>query len=170
MKTLLLAVLLLLPASLAAAQGAERVDYPRNAIYAELFGNGGVFSINYDRRIREDLALRAGFASWSSEDFWSDNEISITAVPLMAIWLRGSGRHKLEAGGGILAGRREETFGDDGSFVSLIGVLGYRYQREPRGFLFRAGFTPFLGVSGGEAAYPDEGFTPSAGFSFGYGF
>ena len=43
--------------------------------------------------------------------------------------------------------------------MDLHGVIGYRRQKE-NGFLFRAGFTPFIQL-------PDE-FCPLIGFSFGY--
>jgi hypothetical protein len=38
----------------------------RNAVFFELLGNGGLYSLNFERMLREDLGLRVGYASWSS--------------------------------------------------------------------------------------------------------
>jgi hypothetical protein len=41
----------------------------------------------------------------------------------------------------------------------VTGLIGYRYQKPARGFVFRAGVTPF---------FYDADFAPFAGISFGY--
>jgi hypothetical protein len=81
----------------------------------------------------------------------------------------GGGAHHLEAGIGVLPGLRgrERDVGESGSFVSLIGVVGYRYEPPQRRFVFRAGFAPFYGFGDSSIAYPEAGFLPSLGLSFG---
>lgn len=151
---------------------AQAQSEPRrfvHAVYAELLGNAGLISVNAEHQFPRGAIFRLAIGSWTSEDWFSDNETRVTSMPLTLAFTRGEGKHQLEWGGGLTAGHRSETFGSDGPFVSLTGIAGYRYHRPDGGFLFRATFTPFLGLSGGENAYPDEGFTPSIGLSFGYG-
>lgn len=140
------------------------------AVYFELLGNGGVASLNYEQRWRPGTLVRAGIAAWSTEDLWSDNEVRVIGVPLLVTRLRGAGNHHLETGGGLFVGHRDETQGASGAFAALTGVAGYRFQRPDGGFVFRAAFTPFLSLTSGEDAYPEEGFTPSVGISFGRAF
>lgn len=161
---------------LSAQSGAE----PRtseNAVYLELLGNGGPFSINYDRRVGEDVAVRIGFASWTADDLFLGDEAKteLVTVPLTVSWLPGAPSRGIELGGGVLLGSRkqDEPF-EDGStsstFVSLTGIVGYRWQPADGGWMFKIAFTPFFGLGDRDIAYPDRGFFPSAGASVGYSF
>jgi len=136
-----------------------------NGWYLELLGNGGLYSINYERRIRPKLVMRYGATNWTSEDWFSDSETRIYAFPITTSYLIGSAKHKFEVGGGILAGHQKDHF-DEGFFLSLTGIAGYRYEADS-GFLFRVGLAPFYGLTKGESAYPDSGATPSIGVSVG---
>jgi len=131
-----------------------------------------VFSINYEREISDRIRARVGFGWWTSESFFSDAETSLTTVPVTLAGLLGRGAHRLELGGGLTFGNREEENIPEasGTFLSLTGLVGYRYHRPGPGFLFRAGFTPFYGFGDEDVAYPDKGFFPSLGISFGYAF
>ena len=134
--------------------------------YLELLGNGGLYSINYERKLKPNLVFRVGAANWTSEDLFSDAETRIFAFPVTASYLVGPYKHKFEIGGGVLGGHRED-FAGDGLFLALTGIAGYRYEADS-GFLFRAGLTPFYGLTKGEQAYPDEGALASIGMSLGY--
>jgi hypothetical protein len=81
----------------------------------------------------------------------------------------GGRAHHMETGIGVLPGHRgrDRHFGVSGGFVSLIASVGYRYEPPPRRVVFRIGFTPFYGFGPSYLAYPDKGFLPSLGFSFG---
>lgn len=149
-----------------------------NAAYAELLGNGGLFSINYERKFSRHASVRVGAAYWSSSDFIEpDAETRMVSIPLLLNWFGGSGSHYLEVGAGMLVGHKRKTFSGgvvhhSGGFASLTGAIGYRWERplEPgqrEGTILRAGFTPFFGFGDEEAAYPDTGFFPSIGLSFG---
>lgn len=161
---------------LAAQEVHEAPATARSTLYLELGGNGGLFSLNADRRVGERLVLRVGVADWTTQGWTSDRETSLTTVPITASHLFGTGSSRFELGGGLLAGRRTEEGGfwgeprTSGRFASLTGIVGYRRQPEGRGFMYRISFTPFLGISGGEHAYPVSGFFPSAGLSVGYAF
>jgi hypothetical protein len=95
-------------------------------------------------------------------------------VPVTVSYLLGSGERKLELGGGVTLGRetrdRSSIHQKSSSFSNLTGIIGYRSQPPGRGYLFRAGVTPFYSFDQGDDAYPDPGFTLSAGVSFGYRF
>jgi hypothetical protein len=169
-------VLLLLVLAAGPAHGQVEEDRSRNAAFVELLGNGGLYSLNYDRLLTDNVSLRAGFARWTADDlFGSEAQKHFTTVPLLANYLVGSGTGRLELGAGVLLGRRRQDWGGGGtetteSFVSLTGVLGYRHQPRGRGWMFRAGVTPFFGIGDEDVAYPDPGFTASIGLSGGYSF
>jgi len=157
---------------------APAQDRPQNTVFLEMLGNGGIISINFDRKVSENLSLRAGTGSWGSEGTsWDGREIEtrVTTFPLLVNYLGGSGNRRLELGAGVLFGRktRERSFSEPDesySFTSLTGVVGYRYQPSRRGMMFRVGATPFVGLGPSETAYPGRGFFPSVGFSGGYSF
>ena len=164
----------------AAQLHAQSEPEPRtafNAVYLELLGNGGPFSINYDRRVGEDVAVRIGFASWTADDLFlgDEAETEIITVPVTVSWLPGTPSRGVELGGGVLLGNRKQDVPfEDGStsstFVSLTGIAGYRWQPADGGWTFRVGFTPFFGLGDSDVAYPERGFFPSGGVSVGYSF
>jgi hypothetical protein len=169
----LIALLACGSACLAQAGAAQSA---RNAVYLELLGNGGLYSVNFERILNDTLALRVGFATWNSPAIFYDGTPPdrFTTVPVTVSYLLGGGERKLELGGGVTFGREtRDRFSSDkksSSFSNLTGVIGYRSQPPGRGYLFRAGVTPFYSFDQGEDAYPDPGFTLSAGVSFGYRF
>jgi len=150
----------------------------RNAVFFEILGNGGVYSFNYERMLTESLGLRVGYASWNSPLLWDGGSPPdrYVTVPVTASYLLGPGERKLELGGGITFGQGTlDRYSNadprrDFSFRSLTAIVGYRSQPPGRGYLFRVGVTPFYSFDDGDEAYPDPGFTLSAGVSFGYRF
>jgi hypothetical protein len=161
--------LLLLAFALPADAQDATASVRNNAAYFEFLGNGGVFSINYERAVTPLLRLRVGVASWTAQSFWGDAETQFETFPLMLHVVPGRGAHRFEAAIGVLPGRRgrQPDMGESGGFVSLIGLIGYRYEPPGRRFVFRAGVTPFYGFGDSAVAYPDDGFLPSLGISFG---
>jgi hypothetical protein len=167
----------LLPVGTAPAQTPNDRAPARNSVYLELLGNGGPYSVNFERRVSERIALRAGFASWSGISIFPER--SLTAFPVLASFLPGSRDHRAEVGAGVLVGRQTVRHGgffgstyESSTVVNLTATLGYRYQRPAGRFVFRAGFTPFYSLSPRDEAraYPDKGLSPSVGVSFGYAF
>jgi len=92
------------------AQGPTAPD--PNAIYLEILGNGGVFSLNYQRMVSPTLGLRLGAGGWESSGFWSDATTSFLTFPLTLSFLTGGGRSGWEFGGGLLLGRAKEESPD----------------------------------------------------------
>jgi hypothetical protein len=151
---------------------ADAAPASRNSIFAELLGNGGVYSINVERLLTDHLGLRVGYAAWDSNLFGILDAVrdQYKTVPVTVSYLLGGGERKLELGGGMVFGRFRD-FDGTSSFRSLTGIIGYRSQPPEGGYLFRAGLTPFYALDDDEDdAYPDTGFTWSAGVSFGYTF
>ena len=121
-----------------------------NAVYLELGGQGGIFTINYERLIN-DYAIRVGgFAILFASAFTGD---------INHLW---GNKHKFELGTGFII----EQSNLSGAFVSLN--IGYRYQAN-NGFLFRLGFTPLYGISRSlDSEY--QKLHPNVGISLGYSF
>lgn len=168
-KRMLLVVLIWIHGTMLQAQD----NYVKNALYAELGGNGGSYSVNYERAFSPRFLLRVGFASWSSSEAFGGEE-SKTTIPVMLNSLFGSGSHRIEGGLGFMLGSEKFT-GDVNqtgrpeskeNIFALTGTAGYRYQKPSGGIVLRAGLTPFLNL--GDSEYPDFNF--SGGVSVGYAF
>jgi hypothetical protein len=147
------------------APSAEE-NISRNSVYIEIFGNAGLYSINYERRFNARFTGRIGFASFTSE-LYGDNT-RITDFPLSVSYVTGTNKSHFEAGGGILLGIKKE-YDISSTIVDLIGFIGYRYQPAGKGILLRIGLTPFYSLDD-KANYPDNGFMLSGGLSLGYHF
>ena len=158
--------LLAAAASVAAVPRAQAQDIARNSVYIELLGNGGLYSLNYDRKITNNVSARVGLMAFGGESTDGDR-IGLSLVPLMANYLVGKHNHRLELGGGPVvayaAGNIKEHGIGEFSDFGLVGTatFGYRYQPLQGGFNFRLGFTPLFSASS---------VAPSFGVSFGYGF
>jgi hypothetical protein len=155
---------------------ADATPAARNGVYLELLGNGGLYSVNYERMFNDHLTGRIGYSAWNSPAlfFGGSGPDRYHTLPVTVSYLLGGGERKLELGGGVTLGRgTEDRFSDEKrnfSFTTLTGIIGYRSHPPGGGYLFRAGVTPFYSLDNGEDAYPDPGFTFSVGVSFGYRF
>ena len=136
-----------------------------NSFYLELVGSGGLYSINYDRLFTENFGLRIGFMYFDTEWLLFFSDVEMFLFPTTLNYLVGTGKHKFELGAGpVFVFGNVSFFGSDpvsGSGVGWTGTIGYRYQQNDGGFMWRIGFTPFL--AGGELF-------PSGGISFGFSF
>jgi hypothetical protein len=144
----------------AAAQKVERAA--KNVVYVETLGNAVVLSVNYERMMRNYLAVRVGVNALGV--VIHEDGASTLIVPVMLTYLSGLGSSRAEfslgarfAAGDLDVGRADMDL--DGVYPTA--TLGYRFQPREGGFVARAGFTPVL--SG-------DGVWPWIGFSFGYAF
>jgi hypothetical protein len=134
----------------------------KNAVYLELLGNGGLYSINYERALLDNVTARVGFSYFSVGATAADGsgqqssaKISLMTAPIMANYLVGGKSHNLELGAGALVvyASGEASGGGASSSAEGVGIagtatVGYRYQPQDGGFLFKAGFTPLVTESG----------------------
>lgn len=152
----LLATLFVFPHPIQAQTAAPPA---RDAVYLELLGNGVLYTVNYDRRFTDDLTGRVGLGVFGG-----------VAVPVMANYLLGEGRGRLELGAGVvLIGASDVDIGEvdpgeeeqDLDWLAGTATVGYRYQPASGGFVFRIGLTPLFSLHGG---------VPWLGVSFGRAF
>lgn len=150
-----------------------------NAIYAELGGQGGFYTINYERFIRPDMGIRVGLGAISISASASDGMSTTTAgatfaaAPVMFDYLGlHEGAHALELGAGVDLMYFGGTASAPGSSVMASGLtpvptatIGYRYSSPTGGFVFRAGYTPLFFVTTQQKSVTHWG-----GMSFGYRF
>ncbi len=71
-----------------------------NSTYFEFLGNGGLYSLNYERFLGEQNTLRVGFSYINfSETFLN---CKITTIPILLNQLFFSKRNQLELGAGVV--------------------------------------------------------------------
>jgi hypothetical protein len=147
------------PVDMAAPQAPTSREQPKlapNTIYAEGLGAGGVYSLNYERLVIDDLAVRAGFSyiSMSLSAGSSSASASLLTIPITASYIGvRSGKHALELGGGATltsASAAGRTLGSSASSSGLgafgSAMVGYRiHPLEGAGFNFRIGAAALMG-------------------------
>lgn len=167
---LTIAALVAVAPSGAHAQGGRTAF---NTVFLELGGNALFYSLNYERVLPSDVALRAGFGymSVSATSGTAGGNASVLTIPLTFSYLGvGGGSAKLELGAGATFTRFSASassgFGDEieaGAFVPVgTFIAGLRLAPPGGGFNFKLGFTPFW--------HPDVGFFPWGSLAFGFGF
>lgn len=135
-----------------------------NGLYVELGGAAAVYSVNYERFVQEDVALRVGFgyisvsAGGTSSSGTSTASVSMITIPVTASYLGlRSGGHALELGGGAVyasfSGSVKDSSGGPDVFGSASGavgtaIIGYRYAPVNGGFNFRIAYTPMISSGG----------------------
>jgi hypothetical protein len=147
---------------------------PPNTVFAEVLGNGLLYSINYERMLPAwHLGLRAG-ASFFTDKISSasgSGNLVLASFPLVASYYLGPLHHKLQLGLGatiLYVDASSDSTGTkyegavSGLGVAATAVLGYRYVPRGNGVTFGAGFTPLLRET--------KGFLPWGGVSAGYTF
>lgn len=164
----------LLVSQTAYAQTVLQPFRAKNTVFIELAGKGTVYSINYDRIIRQARvawSLRAGVMYLPESKVFG----SSLFLPISINALTGKGNHHLELSLGqtlrFYPGYKVESQSVPGKTdypLTFVGV-GYRYQK-PAGGLFASAtlspsFRPYRGVTGLQAE-----FMPWAGFGIGHSF
>ena len=131
----------------------------QNAVYAEAFGNGLFYSLNYDRMINDRLSGRVGIMYAGA-----------FAAPAMANFLIARRRHHLEVGLGLVFLSSTDVADDlqiaDKHLASVMAscTVGYRFQDPAGGLVFRAGFTPLFSFAFDATGLP--WFGASVGYSW----
>jgi hypothetical protein len=146
-----------------------------NSIFIEGLGNGGLYSVNYERILGDtNFSLRAGFGYFRIDGgttfgFANAPETDLL-FPVLANYYVGETSHKLQLGAGALFWHRSISWASSAGHEETLEtaatlVLGYRYLPRDGGFNFGVGFTPMIGDGG---FFPH--FLPWGGLSMGGGF
>jgi hypothetical protein len=129
-----------------------------------VFGNSGVYSLNFDVAFPAGIGFRLGMLRATETEY--DRELGTYysgqtnfAFLMMVNGLIGRNAHHAEVGAGVIAGGWEHPFAPSMDAPALTATLGYRYQRPEKGTVMRVGFTPAW--SGGRIE-------PTVGASIGY--
>jgi hypothetical protein len=132
-----------------------------NSIYAEGLGAGLAYSLNYERLVADEVAVRAGFsylsfgASASSGGQTASASATFMTFPITASYIGiRSGKHALELGGGATIMSASGTASgigasSSGSGVGALGtaMVGYRiHPLDGGGFNFRVGAMTLMGT------------------------
>jgi hypothetical protein len=156
--------------STSAAPPSISTPHAYNAVFAELLGNGLIYSINFEHFIWPiPIGIRAGasFFTYAVSDVSGSGNLTLLTFPVTASYYWGTLRHKLQLGLGatILYTSASTdstgiTYGSTGLGIAATAIIGYRYLPVGRGVTFGGGFTPLLRAS--------QGFLPWGGLNAGY--
>ncbi|MEA3495364.1 MAG: hypothetical protein U9R42_04945 [Bacteroidota bacterium] len=123
----------------------------QNSIHFEILGTGGYFSLSYERIIfnknKFALGLKTGMGTYNIFDYKSNFNPDII-VPILFSGLYGK-NHKIEFGlGQTVSNIVRANYSDSESerltqFHSNF-TLGYRYQKNKGGFIFRINYSPII--------------------------
>lgn len=151
--------------SSSSSRGKAAPEVARNAVYVELLGSAGLYSVNYDRLLSDHVSARVGVMFVGGVDIENGDKAGVLLAPVVASYLVGGGSNQLEAGLGF--GLASAAIDDDelgeaaGAGFYGTGVVGFRHQPRDGGFVFRVGLTPL---------FTADTFVPWFGASFGYSF
>jgi len=111
-----------------------------SSVYFELFGQGPILSINYDKHfVDKNISFRTGLGIFPIDNFYF-------TFPFGINYLFGK-KHMFETNTGITVflkmNENKKIITNDSKVVPTIG-LGYRYQSE-KDWFFRTGFTCYIG-------------------------
>ncbi len=182
--------------STAVTPDSSLIDYSimaKNTVYVEAAGNGGIYSVNYDRLVTRNISVRAGVSYYKTR-FLDASSIytsiySIT-IPLSASYLFNFAGTPSNIELGIGSTVFITTILDEGiDYVSGVNVslsrtgysamgipiIGYRLQPQLGGFNFRAIITPFIPITTSTIEPRNSAFSLLSGrfywgLSFGYTF
>ncbi len=145
-----------------AKQESTYTDRPPQVLYAELYGRGLIYSINYDRRFNKHTT-GAGFSAGAG--VFGGSGFTIVTIPVSFNYLLGKKGKYFETGIGAtyINGSIKNIFDEPSHGSTWFGTLtaGYRSQPIKGGFCFRAGLNIIAG-----SGY----FGPFPYVSFGYCF
>lgn len=148
MKSIYFLIVFLCSAFLALAQNdkydnAPSTHYKPNVVYGELLGNGALYSINYERMLRQkkgelankQFSIRIGFS------YISHSYVEYNYIPLEFIWFKGEGKHHFEYGIGLTTQLGQNYLGYRRYRFFVTPRIGYRYQNPNGHLVLRIGLT-----------------------------
>lgn len=173
------------PPAAAPPPAQPRDEMPaQNTIYAEGLGAGLAYSLNYERRVIDELGIRAGFSylSATASAGGASSKSTYMTFPITVSYLGlHSRKATFEVGGGMTlayASGSADTLGASasGSGMTPYGTafVGYRLHPVGAGFNFRIGAMVLAGKGLGFSTDPADadkiGFLPWGYISLGASF
>ncbi|WP_199851582.1 hypothetical protein [Brumimicrobium mesophilum] len=150
MKTLITVTLFFFCWNLSIGQvNSTKDNFERNTIYAEAFGQGFCWSLNYDRLFNTEKRFMNSFTAGlvyvpQPIDF---GDGIYYGIPVSYNWLLGKKSHHLELGIGLTSLLVNPHSNKKSSFYAyLTPKIGYRFQRLQGGLFFRATLTPMIDI------------------------
>jgi len=140
--------------------------FKANQVYLELGGCGLTYTLNYERLLSHNFALRGGIGVTPGLLFVDG---TMFTIPVTGSYLIGEGYSKLELGLGAtyLTTTDVDVFGlpaGSSSLIAFDGIIGYRGGNPNGGFVFRIAFNPMY------SSDFDPNFIPYGLVSFGFSF
>ncbi len=139
---------------------AQSYYQKEGSLYAEIMGNGGEISANFEKFLGRTASIKVG-AGLTGVAYRKGY-----VIPFGMSFFFGGSRNKIEIGGGGAWVDFDDEGTDDVIYdlqedqVVANGVIGYRFIGD-YGYTFRLAFTP---------VYTKDGFQPMGGAIFGYAF
>lgn len=137
----------------------------KNALFMEAGGGGLIYSLNYERTFKYNLAGRAGISFLQIRENQTEKTLNLMSFPLSLSYLQNlrGNVHFVEFGIGVMNlytdGDLVEYKGARDFFVNPFAIAGYRYKPKGKRWDLRAGLTPFIGTK--SLSNPTEqGFQP----------
>ena len=143
---------------------------PNQAVYAEILGNGGLASVNLDRKLNSSFTVRIGYGVWQTfRSIPVGDQPNDYAVfrPVMLTFVRpfptAAYYHAFEAGVGGVFGERWTEGGPHEPFRSVAASVGYRLV--DRFMILRLAITRAFPIVGD---HPGRPFRPAASFGLAF--
>lgn len=142
--------ILILAFSLQSFAQQKSTNFPieRNTIYAEAFGQGFCYSLNYDRLFNVDKKV---FNSFTVGMTYAPKKLefgdgSYFGIPVSYNWLFGEKSHHLELGVGFTGMLVNSRYNNNSStfYTYLTPKIGYRFQRPQGGLFLKVTATPMI--------------------------
>ena len=151
---------------------------PRNVVYAEIGGPGGLFSLNYELVSEHGFYYRGGAGYWGLTNLDNVREDLMTIVAGATRRFdvservgQGEGRI-IEAGLAVAVGSyrrtRYQVVEVDGTYASLVPTFGIRMEPPAGGYTWRITVTPLIPIVNRATAFPQSSPAVWGGISMGY--
>ncbi len=127
----------------------------RYTVFAEVLGNAGIASLNFDAASETGIGFRVGgfvdprplFGCRTTDPYCREKDQELPAAAFLVVMgqrLVGESEHKLELGLGVLVGHAAPGVMNSLPRAALTATLGYRLQPEVGRPGFRVGLTPIV--------------------------
>lgn len=123
----------------------------KRLVYVELWGNTGIYSLNYEHLVAKDVATRVGLTAYGSSLSNGSSKIH-SQVPVMLNYVPHANNVHLELGAGYIFAHTEDPFLTTDSDKMTKGMftasLGFKYINPKTGLVLKATYSPVFNSKG----------------------